>query len=63
MTPSQSLRIVVIAPDSLYPEAGDAHELHAEPVERLQVRFERLAAAEVGVVLDAVPDVRRGRGA
>ena len=27
MSPSQSLRIVVIAPDSLYPDAEDTHAL------------------------------------
>ncbi len=35
MTPSQSLRLVVIAPDSLYPDAGDDHAVQQAERSRL----------------------------
>ena len=50
MTPSQSLRIVVIAPDSLYPDADDAHEL--EQAERS--RLLRISLLENGYNIIAV---------
>jgi len=50
MTPSQSLRIVVIAPDSLYPDGGDAHEM--EQAERS--RMLRISLLENGYNIIAV---------
>jgi two-component system, response regulator / RNA-binding antiterminator len=50
MTPSQSLRLVVIAPDSLYPDAGDEHAL--EQAERS--RLLRISLLENGYNIIAV---------
>jgi response regulator NasT len=50
MTPSQTLRLVVIAPDSLYPDAGDSHAV--EQAERS--RQLRIALLENGYNVVAV---------
>lgn len=50
MTPSQSLRIVVIAPDSLYPDAQDTHAV--EQAERS--RLLRISLLENGYNIAAV---------
>jgi response regulator NasT len=50
MTPSQSLRLVVIAPDSLYPDASDTHAI--EQAERS--RLLRISLLENGYNIIAV---------